>query len=53
MTAALLSLLVLVAQALPGVRTGMTIKEVVIVACALLIVIVVGVWLRVHSKKRK
>jgi len=54
MTAALQSLWVLVAQALPGVEeTVPTAKEVIAVACALLMVIVVGLWLRLHRKKRK
>ena len=52
MTAALLSLSVLVAQALPG-QGGMTAKEVIIVASALLSVIVVGVWVRWRGKKPK
>jgi hypothetical protein len=54
MTEVQLSLLVLVAQALPGVEETMpTAKEVVAVACALLMVIVVGLWLRLHRRKRK
>ena len=52
MTAALLSLSVLVAQALPG-QEGMTTKEVITVASALLSVIVVGVWVRWRGKKPK
>ena len=52
MTAALLTLSVLVAQALPG-QGGMTAKEVIIVASALLSVIVVGVWVRWRGKKPK
>ena len=52
MTAALLSLSVLVAQALPG-QGRMTTKEVITVASALLSVIVVGVWVRWRGKKPK
>ena len=52
MTAALLSLSLLVAQALPG-QGGMTTKEVITVASALLSVIVVGVWVRWRGKKPK
>jgi len=44
----------LVAQALPGVKETMpTAKEVVAVASALLMVFAVGLWLRLHRKKRK
>jgi hypothetical protein len=50
MTAVLLSFSVLVAQALPGAGPGMTTKELIAVGCALLMVIVVGVLLRLHSK---
>jgi hypothetical protein len=54
MTAVLLSLLVLVAQAQPGVKETMpTAKELVVVASALLLIFVVGAWLRLRGKKRK
>jgi predicted ABC-type exoprotein transport system permease subunit len=53
MTAALLSLLALVAQALPMGREQMTTTEGIVVACALLSVVVVGIWLHWRSKKRK
>jgi hypothetical protein len=54
MTATLLSLSVLVAQALPGIEgAGLTIKEIIAVTCALLSVLVVGLWVRSRSSKRK
>jgi hypothetical protein len=54
MTATLLSLSVLVAQALPGIEgTGVTAKEVIAVSLALLSVLVVGLWVRSRSSKRK
>jgi hypothetical protein len=54
MTAALLSLLDLLTQALPGVKgAGVTIKEVIAVTFALVSVIVVGVWVRRRGNKLK
>jgi hypothetical protein len=52
--AALLSLLDLIAQALPGVEGAeVTIKEVIAVAFALVSVIVVGFWVRRRSNRLK
>ena len=54
MTIAPLSLVALVAQALPGVEgTGMTFAEGSAVASALLSVIGIGVWVRSRSSKPK
>jgi hypothetical protein len=54
MMAAILSLLDLVAQALPGVEgAGVTIKEVTAVIFALISVIVVAFWVRRRSNKLK
>jgi predicted ABC-type exoprotein transport system permease subunit len=53
MTAALLSLLALLAQPLPMGQMGMTTAEEIAVICALLGAMVVGIWLHWRSKKRK
>jgi hypothetical protein len=50
MTAVLLSLLDVVAQALPG-GARMTVAEGIVVSCALLSVIVVGLWVRNGKRK--